>query len=173
MKNIKNAISRTSLLLSLLLIGACAVLAPVQLSPGQTEAEVVAKLGWPTARIPDGNGYLLEYSRNPWGQAIDMARFNSDGRLISYEQVLTTAKFATLKLGVSNKTEVLRTVGHPSKTSYLPRQKLEVWTYPYKESGVWNSLMHIHFDDDGIVRKMENGQDLRFDRDNKFGFGGW
>jgi hypothetical protein len=102
-----------------------------------------------------------------------MARFGNDGRLISYEQVLTSAKFAIIKLGISTKSDVLRTVGHPSHTSYLPRQQLEVWTYPYKESGAWNSLMHIHFDNNGIVRKMENGQDLRFDRDGKFGFGGW
>lgn len=173
MKNIKKAIWHGSLLLSALLVSACSVLTPTQLRSGETEAEVLAKLGRPTARIPDGNGYLLEYSRNPWGQAIDMARFGHDGRLISYEQVLTTEKFATIKPGTSNKTDVLRTVGHPSQTSYLPRQQLEVWTYPYKENGVWNSLMHIHFDNDGIVRKMENGQDLRFDRDGKFGFGDW
>lgn len=173
MKRIQKTIWSASLLLSVVLTSACSVLTPAQLRAGETEAEVVAKLGQPTARIPDSNGYLLEYSRNPWGQAIDMARFSNDGRLISYEQVLTTAKFATIKLGIFNKTDVLRTVGHPSHTSYLPRQQLEVWTYPYKESGAWNSLMHIHFDNDGIVRKMENGQDLRFDRDSKFGFGGW
>lgn len=173
MKHIQKAIWQGSLLLSVLLTSACTVLTPPQLHTGETEADVVAKLGRPTARIPDSNGYLLEYSRNPWGQAIDMARFSSDGRLISYEQVLTTEKFATIKLGASSKTDVVRTVGHPSKTSYLPRQQLEVWTYPYKENGVWNSLMHIHFSNDGIVRKMENGQDLRFDRDGKFGFGDW
>lgn len=173
MKRIQNAIWRGSLFLSIVLGSACSVLAPAQLSPGETEEEVLAKLGRPTARIPDSNGYLLEYSRNPWGQATDMARFGNDGRLISYEQVLTSAKFAIIKLGISTKSDVLRTVGHPSHTSYLPRQQLEVWTYPYKESGAWNSLMHIHFDNDGIVRKMENGQDLRFDHDGKFGFGGW
>jgi hypothetical protein len=66
----------------------------------------------------------------------------------------------------------LRTVGHPSETSYLPRQELEVWSYPYKEQGVWNSIMHIQFDRAGIVQRMENGMDLRFDRDGKFGFFG-
>jgi len=155
-----------------LLISACAVFTPPTFSVGEPEASVVAKLGRPTARIPDGNQYLLEYSRNPWGQAINMARFDAEGRLISYEQVLTTEKFATLKPGISTKTDVLRTVGHPSETSYLPRQQLEVWTYPYKEQGVWNSLMHVHFDNAGVVRKLENGQDLRFDRDGKFGFFG-
>ncbi|MFC7296906.1 outer membrane protein assembly factor BamE domain-containing protein [Herminiimonas aquatilis] len=166
--------SQTAILGGLLLmLSACAALMPPPINVGEPEASVVAKLGRPTARIPDSNGYLLEYSRNPWGQAIDMARFDDDGRLISYEQVLTMEKFATIKPGVSTKTEVLRTIGHPSETSYLPRLQLEVWTYPYKESGVWNSMMHVHFNNNGTVNKMENGPDLRFDRDGKFGFGGW
>ncbi|MFJ7566443.1 outer membrane protein assembly factor BamE [Herminiimonas sp. NPDC097707] len=156
-----------------LLLTACAVLMPSPVQVGETEAQVIAKRGQPTARIPDVNGYLLEYTRNPWGQATDMARFDRDGRLVSYEQVLTTEKFATIKPGVSTKTDVLRTVGHPSETSYLPRLQLEVWTYPYKEAGVWNSMMHVHFNNNGIVNKMENGPDLRFNRDGKFGFGGW
>ncbi|WP_241523089.1 outer membrane protein assembly factor BamE domain-containing protein [Herminiimonas fonticola] len=155
------------------MLSACASLMPPPINVGEPEASVVAKLGRPTARIPDNNGYLLEYSRNPWGQAIDMARFSNDGRLISYEQVLTTEKFATIKPGISTKTEVVRAIGHPSETSYLPRLQLEVWTYPYKENGVWNSVMHVHFNNNGIVNKMENGPDLRFDRDGKFGFGGW
>ncbi|HTH43780.1 MAG TPA: outer membrane protein assembly factor BamE [Oxalicibacterium sp.] len=164
---------RKTLSLGLLLsLGACAALAPPTLSVGEPEAEVLAKLGRPSARIPDGNEHLLEYARNPWGQATYMARIGGDGRLISYEQVLTTEKFATIKPGISTKTDVLRTIGHPSETMFLPRQQLEVWTYPYKEQGVWNSMMHVHFDRGGVVRKMENGMDLRFDRDGKFGFFG-
>lgn len=154
------------------LLSACAVFMPVTLDVGETEAEVIAKLGRPTASIPDGNEHLLEYSRNPWGQMIYMARFDRDNKLISYEQVLTTEKFATIKIGKFTKTDVLRTIGHPSETSYLPLKQLEVWSYPYKESGVWNSIMHVQFDNAGIVRVMENGQDLRFERDGKFGFFG-
>lgn len=155
----------------LLISSACAVFQGPSLNQGETEAEVVGKLGRPTARMPDGNGFVLEYNRNPWGQAINMARFDSNGRLLVYEQVLTTEKFATLKPSVSTKTDVLRTIGHPSETTYLSRLGLEVWTYPYKEHGVWNSLMHVHFDRNGILNKLENGQDLRFDRDGKFGSG--
>jgi hypothetical protein len=167
----KTFVASASILLSLALAG-CAALAPPSLSVGEPETEVLAKLGRPTALIPDGNEHLLEYSRNPWGQEIYMARIGSDGRLVSYEQVLTTEKFATIKPGVATKTEVLRTIGHPSETSYLPRQQLEVWTYPYKEHGVWNSLMHVHFDRSGVVQRMENGMDMRFERDGRFGFFG-
>ena len=30
---------------------------------------------------------------------------------------------------------------------------------PYKEEGIWNSMMYIYFDSQGIVRRMENGMD--------------
>jgi hypothetical protein len=163
---------KTAAIVAALALAGCAALAPPQLTVGEPEAEVLAKLGRPTASIPDGKDHLLEYNRNPWGQATYMARIDENGRLVSYQQVLTSEKFATIKPGVSTKTDVLRTVGHPSETSYLPRQQLEVWTYPYKEQGVWNSMMHIHFDRAGIVQRTENGMDLRFDRDGKFGFFG-
>jgi hypothetical protein len=39
----------------------------------------------------------------------------------------------------------------------------EVWSYRYKEAGVWNSMMHVHFDERGIVRQMLNGPDPRYD----------
>lgn len=143
-------------------LSACAVFQPVQLPVGTSEAEVIAKLGRPTSRIPDGEQHLLEYSHNPWGQAIDMARFDKHNRLLSYEQVLTLEKFATIKLGQSTKTEVLRTIGHPSESMYLSRLQLEVWTYPYKEHGIWDSEMNVHFDNNGVVKMMLNGPDPRF-----------
>jgi outer membrane protein assembly factor BamE (lipoprotein component of BamABCDE complex) len=151
----------------LLTLSACAIFIPPKLTPGETEAEVVAKLGKPTARIPDSNGFLLEYTRNPWGQATNMARFDSNGRLVSYEQVLTVENFATIKPGVATKADVLRAIGHPSDTSYLSRLQLEVWAYPYKESNVWNSVMYVHFDNNGIVKLMQNGPDMRFERDGR------
>ena len=66
---------------------------------------------------------------------------------------------------------MLRTVGHPTETDYLPLKKQEVWSYRYREEGIWNSMMHIYFDSSGIVRGIENGQDPMYLRDNGF-FGG-
>ena len=124
---------------------------------------MIAKLGQPTARIPDGEQHLLEYSHNPWGQAIDMARFDRNNRLLSYQQVLTVEKFSSIKIGLSTKADVLRAIGHPSETMYLSRLQLEVWSYPYKEDSVWDSLMSVHFDNNGIVKMMQNGPDPRFE----------
>ncbi|RJG06378.1 outer membrane protein assembly factor BamE [Noviherbaspirillum cavernae] len=159
------------LIASIAIFGACSVFQPVTFNSGTTESDVVAKLGQPTNRYQDGSGHLLEYAKGPWGQQTYMARFDADGKLVSYEQVLTTQKFSTIKIGDATKADVLRTIGAPSETSYLTLSDLEVWSYPYKESDVWDSMMHVHFDRAGIVQKMLNGPDPRFDPDNRFPFG--
>jgi hypothetical protein len=101
------------------------------------------------------------------GQYAWMAHVGPDGRLTLFEQVLTGEKFATIKIGQSTKENVLRTIGHPAEVSALPLRNLEVWSYRYKESGVWNSMMHVHFDQRGIVQQMLNGPDPRYqDRDD-------
>lgn len=155
----------------LVILGACGAVIPAPVHVGDSEAELIAKRGQPAHRYMDGKDHLLEYPTGPWGQRTYMARVSPDGRVISFEQVLTTQKFASIKVGDASKDDVLRTVGSPSETSYLSLTDLEVWSYPYKENGIWNSVMHVHFDRTGIVRKMLNGPDLRFDPDRRFPFG--
>jgi hypothetical protein len=154
----------------LITLGGCALLSAPVLSSGETESDVIAKLGRPTHRFQDGPEHLLEYMKGPAGQETYIARFGVDDKLISFEQVLTTAKFAALNVGSATKSDVLHAIGTPSDTSYLPRVDLEVWSYPYKENGVWDSMMHVHFDKDGIVRKMQNGPDPRRDPDAHWPF---
>lgn len=153
------------------IMAGCSLLVQAPVNVGDSEAEVVAKRGQPTGRYQDGNDRMLEYSLGPWGQKTYMARIDQDGKVISFEQVLTTQKFATIKVGETKKNDVLRLIGAPSETSYLSLRDLEVWSYPYKESNVWNSIMHVHFDKEGVVRQMLNGPDLRFDPDIRFPFG--
>ncbi len=128
--------------------------------------------GTPTNRYRVGDETLLEYATGPYGQETWMARMGPDGKLISFEQVLTSERFAAIRIGQSSKQDVLHLVGAASEHGYLTLSKLEFWSYPYRESGVWNSIMHIHFDENGIVRKMVNTPDIRFlDRGNVLGGG--
>lgn len=152
-------------------ISACATLFPGPVHVGDTEAEVITKRGEPTNRYQDGKNRLLEYALGPFGQKTYMARIGPDGKVSSFEQVLTNEKFASIKVGEMKKEDVLRIIGSPSETSYLSLRDLEVWSYPYKESNVWNSIMHVHFDRAGVVRQMLNGPDPRFDPDLKLPFG--
>lgn len=154
----------------LTILGGCALLTAPPVSPGDAEPDVIAKLGKPTHRFQDRQEHLLEYMKGPWGQRTFIARIGADNKLISYEQVLTAEKFATIKVDSATKTDVLHAIGTPSETSYLSRLELEVWTYPYKETGVWDSMMHVHFDKNGIVRMMQNGPDMRFDPDSRWPF---
>lgn len=154
---------RISAVLAILFgLAACANLGMPPVHPGQTEAEVVARLGPPTHVYPDGASRLLEYMHGPMGQATELARIGPDGRLVTYEQVLTMHTFATIKVGEADKNSVLRTIGAPSETRYFPASRLEEWSYPFKENGVWDSLMAVYFDKAGIVRKLQNGPDPNY-----------
>ncbi|SFU87129.1 hypothetical protein [Pseudoduganella namucuonensis] len=150
------------------LLGGCAGFGAPPPVAGERIDAVRARLGQPTSTIPDGGDTLLEYATGPFGQRTYMARFGSDGALRSYEQVLTDAKFGTIKVGADRIEKVVSTVGHPTEKSYLPLRELHVWSYRYKQSDVWDAMMHVHFDKNGIVRDMMAGPDP--DREEKRSF---
>lgn len=139
-----------------------------QPSIGDTRDAVMAKFGPPTAVYAEPAGQVLEYATGPFGQQTWMAHIGEDGRLAAFEQVLTGPRFATLKIGVATKDEVLRTLGRPAEHSYLALPDLEVWSYRYKENGVWDSMMHAHFDRAGVLRMMQNGPDRMFEEKRFF-----
>lgn len=146
-------------------LSSCAGWGQAPLIAGQTESEVILRLGQPTHVYPDGTSHLLEYMQGPMGQSTYMARIGPDGNLVSYDQVLTSRVFGTIKVGEADKASVLRTVGAPSMTHFYTLSQLEAWSYPFKESGVWDSLMSVYFDRSGIVRKLESGPDPMRDPD--------
>ncbi len=151
--------------LSVSLLSGCASFQRPQ--PGISEAEVIALRGKPVYEMQDGDIRLLEWPANNSNQYSYMAKIGQDGKLISFEQVLTVENFSALKPGISTKEDVLKKVGHPNRfeSEYLPLVDSEVWTYRYKESGAWDSMMHIHFDRNGIVKRLENGLDPLYIRD--------
>ncbi len=151
--------------LTMLSMLGCASVPP---TVGEPISAVEAKLGKPTAVYSKLDETRLEYATGPFGQFTYMATIGPDGRLTSYEQVLTGKKYATITVGQATKQDVLYTLGRPAETSYLSRQQLEVWSYRYKESGVWNSMMHVHFDDGGVVRMMQNGPDMEREERRSF-----
>ncbi|WP_288637391.1 hypothetical protein [uncultured Oxalobacter sp.] len=128
-------------------------------APGSTVAEVIALKGQPDAQYQDGNTTLLEWSVPAYGDHAWMARIGPDGKLISYKQVLTRENFGSIRINEFTKNDVLKTVGHPTETEMSPLSGYEIWSYRYLEEGIWHSMMHVFFDSNGVVRKMENGQD--------------
>lgn len=153
--------------LPLLLAGAiagCAGFDGPPALPGDSMEIVRAKMGAPSVvhELPSGTQY--EYGGGAFGQQAWMARFDQSGLLVSVEQVRSGEKFAAIRPGVATKTDVLATLGQPSETSRVFLHKYEVWSYRYKESGVWNSMMHVHFDEAGVVRLMQSGPDTLYER---------
>lgn len=154
-------------LLALALLAACASGPPV--APGETEAAARVKMGPPAAihRLADGT-FRYEYSPGPFGQHAWMAQFGVDGRLATLEQVRSEVAFGRIRTGVSDKAAVLATLGRPSEVSRVRLHDYEVWSYRYKENGVWDSMMHVHFDEAGIVRLMQSGPDPLYEKRDFF-----
>jgi hypothetical protein len=151
----------TTLTLAGLLTGCAAVVAPL---PGDSRDAVRSRLGPPTSVYTSAAGESFEYATGPFGQTTWMARFDQDGKLIRYEQVLAGPVFASLKVGVATKQDVLHTLGRPAETSRVMLGNYEVWSYRYKENAVWDSMMHAHFDQAGVLRLMQSGPDPLYDR---------
>ncbi len=154
--------------MGMLVLAGCAGLSRTVPAVGDPLATVTAKFGQPTAIYPTPGGQVLEYATGPFGQATYMACMGPDGRLAAFEQVLTSEKFGTLKIGSATRQEVLHTLGRPAERSHLALPDLEVWSYRYKESGVWNSMMHAHFDRQGVLQMMMNGPDPMYEEKRFF-----
>jgi hypothetical protein len=141
---------------TLLLLSGCAGWGGPPPAPGETRAAVEARLGHPTAVYQDGAVTELEYATGPAGQYTHMARFGADGRLISFEQVLTGEKFATIRPGKATKASVLLALGRPMQVRHYASVDGDVWAYRYKEQQVWDSVMDVQFNRDGVVTAMVN-----------------
>ncbi|QPI49770.1 hypothetical protein IV454_30865 [Massilia antarctica] len=161
-------IVKMAILSALLALGGCAAMMRTPPLPGDTFEAVRAKFGEPTAVHSLPSGQVLEYATGPFGQFTWMARMGPDGRLIAFEQVLGDVGFGRIKIDKATRADVMATVGRPAERSYLALSDLEVWSYRYKESGVWNSMMHVHFDRAGIVRKMISGPDPMYEEKRGF-----
>jgi len=148
-------------------LGACAM--PDTIKPGTTETDVLSKFGKPDSQFTFASGNKrFEYNRGEWMQRSWMVDFDADGRVTSVDQVRTEAHFAALRPGSDTQASVREQLGTPFKVEYYPPSKLTGWLYPYREAGVYNSVMTVMFDPKGVFRRAENGPDPRFmgGRDN-------
>ena len=144
-----SAPARVVLATAVALLGACASLQPPQPSVGQTEAELLARLGPPTGRysLPAG-AQRLEYATGPYGRTTLMVDLGADGRVITSQQALTEANFAKVTDGM-DRVEVLRLLGRPADKAgeYMNRQTWS-WRYPTYDC-LW---ARITFEPTGKVR---------------------
>ena len=157
--------ARPAIALALLLaLSACAPLVHRTPAVGTPLAGVTASLGQPSAVYPSPDGgQVLEYRGQPMGQFQYMARIGADGRLVSYEQVLTSENFARIEVGRWNRDDVLRNFGRPAEVVRSRLEEGEIWSYRYKEQGVWNSVMNVDLNARGTVLRVFNSPDPLLD----------
>jgi hypothetical protein len=143
-----------------LTLSACAPLVRWAPPAGTPLEQVTAKLGKPDAVYPDpAGGQVLEYRGQPSGQFQHMARIGADGRLIAYDQVLTSDNFGKIQVNRWTHEDILRNFGKPAEVSRDRVNGFEVWSYRYKEQGIWNSLMNVSFNARGVVVQTQNTPD--------------
>ena len=124
--------------------------------------QVVDRFGTPTVVHPQGQGEVLIYSTGPMGQRAYAAGLDAQGRVVRVDQILTLDNFSNIRVGEWTEKDVLNAFGRPADSAKT-RGYPTVWDYRYKESEVWNSIMSVMFDADGVVQKYENGPDPRYE----------
>jgi len=142
-------LARLALLVLAVQISGCAL--PAREKAGALRAEVVARLGPPTAVFALPAGERLLYSELPAGFAAYNLDFDASGRLVRNEQVLTQARFENLPVGVWTTADVQRTFGAPLRVERVARFEGDIWTYRFRQNSD-PRLAHVHLDRQGVVR---------------------
>jgi hypothetical protein len=122
--------SLTPLPLCAALVAGCAGYAPSAIRPGQSVDDVVRAMGEPTGRHALAQGSRLEYARGPFGKHTFMIDVDAQGRVTSWQQVLTERTFEAVATGISQQ-DLLATLGRPSDRRSGGWQGGEVWSYRY------------------------------------------
>ena len=145
------------------LLAACASF-PSNIKPGQSREELMARFGAPAGVQRTAQGERLVFSTAPFGQTAYAATLGPDGRVVAVEQVLTSENFTRIKLGEWTSERVRSEFGAPAEIRAFSNKEVW-WAYRFKESGVWNTLMNVMFDESGIARKTINTPDPQFTPD--------
>lgn len=151
-------------------LAACAN--PTQVPPGSPLASVTSQLGQPNFACPmaDG-GQRVIWTQQPYGQYAWGANVRPDGRIDQVRPILTDAHFKLLATGTWTADQVRCEFGPPAEIDQvgLPSVREVVWSYRYKQSGVWNSLMFVYMGRDGQqVTRFHPGPDPMFEADRRW-----
>jgi hypothetical protein len=132
-------------------LGGCADMA-AKVPPGATLASVEASYGRPnfTCPLPNG-GQRAIWTQQPLGQYAWGTDVAPDGRIDKISRLLTDRSFDQMKEGVWPAERVRCEFGPPANIDEvgLPNVRQVVWSYRYRQSDSWNSLMYVYMGRDG------------------------
>ncbi|MFA7679270.1 MAG: hypothetical protein WCY07_03860 [Pigmentiphaga sp.] len=151
------------------LLAACAGPSSIQL--GTPVQQVLTQQGQATLDYPrPGGGQRFIWSGQPMGQFTWITDTDAQGLVIDNFQALTSERFTQLDHGEWDSNRVMFEFGPPAEISRVGlRGEHIVWSYRFREQGVWNSLMHVHFDHQGKLTKYYPGPDPLWDPRERLG----
>jgi len=162
---------RTAPFLALTMLAGCTNM--TEITPGTPLKEVEIRYGQPVHACPQINGgQRLIWSQQPAGQHAWAVEVNAADQVQRIEAILTDTSFERLQIGMTS--NALRCIfGPPAITARagLGEQRRDVWSYRYRESKAWNSLMHVYLDEAGRVERFHPGPDPLFEEEHWSG--GW
>jgi len=135
---------------------------------GTSYAEVQKQFGSPTITCPLAeSGVRAVWSQQPFGQYAWATDVSPTGAVGPVVQVLDDNIFNELLVaGVSTADTVQCAFGPPANIGSvgLPSVRQTMWSYRYRQYGVWNMLMNVFFDPEtGLVVSHSPSLDPMYD----------
>jgi hypothetical protein len=141
---------------SLLALGACSSLAPVETGQkmiGSPQAAVRDTFGTPTETYQlDGGTSRWIYSKQPLGYDVYAADFDAAGNLSNFRQMLTEKEIYEARPGVWTKRDVAERWGMPKEpVQFYPLMKREAWSYKMYIGAYQPAHFSAYFDEKGVL----------------------
>lgn len=150
-----------------LTLGGCAQIGKTP--SGTSLAQVEQQFGKPTVTCPlPSSGTRAIWSQQPFGEFAWATDVTPDGNIGEMVQVLSDQSFSRLSRGIWKAEDVRCAFGPPADIDQVgtPSVRTTVWSYRYRQDGVWYSLMYIYFPLEGDrVLKYHAGPDPMFSYD--------
>ncbi len=133
---------------------ACTTYSPSSAMIGMNLTEVIDMMGKPDREIRTTDGARLEFPRGPKGKHTYFVTFDDEGKLTSWQQVLTEERFKLIKPGMPED-EVMNLIGSGKERFGLARNRGYVWSYRYQTPLC--QWFQIEFTADKTVRSVGYG----------------
>jgi hypothetical protein len=148
-----------------LLLGACAhPWYTMDLPPGSTREQVIARAGAPLKEVPlpDG-GRRMQYTLQPMGQYAFMVDLDAAGRVVRSRQVLTEASFGRIEPGRWTAADIDREFGPPARIDAVASFPGQVLTYRWKDTANTDMFYWVYVDAQGVVQRAHPGMEFHND----------
>jgi hypothetical protein len=142
-----------AILAAVVALAGCAAGPVSNMTPGVTsQNEVEQKMGKPGAVLKGSDGIATwQYPTGPAGLQTYFARFDANGKLLSFEQVLDDAHFARIETGKTTKDGVSAIIGPPYRTGEFSQLQQTAWDYMYHDTYGYTVEQSIMFNTGGVV----------------------